>query len=1179
MKKQFRIAHLAFAVCLSATAASQSVASCAISSGVMTCTVTTTNDTVDSTGLPANAASLRDAIIQVNSVAPPPSGQTHIINLPANFVGTSFKVTLFKFLPPIWNDVTINGNGNTIEGNNVAITGTGFDTRLFIVGSNGDFTGQPYFVVGARVKFALKDVTLRNGVARGGMGGGGGMGAGGAIFVTGNADVVAHNVRFEANGAVGGAGNLPSNFRAGGGMGGDGGISGGGGWGGNGGSTGGGGLGGPGNPIVNASGAPIRGAGGGGLSRELIGATTQLRGVAMASAGRGYRALSNAFVAGGAQGGGGGGTSTEADSPSIVRQAKPGIETGLGGTSDNTNGGGGGGGLGGTDGAARAAGDGGLGGGGASLLVPFSTLPTSGGHGGFGGGGGLTPLNHPTGSGGGFGGGSGGNGQPGFGGGAASTSLPGSGRNGGFGGGGTGVLEQGGGGGSLFAGGAGGGTIGSINGQAGGHGGGAGLGGAVFVHMSGTFTASGNTRFVANFVQGGAGSPGINNNSSMFQRGQDGENGRGCGAGIFVHGGMGVIVDALTGETVELEDQVADNDCAGTVSPAPFGPGGLVKRGAGALHLRGVMSYALGTEVNEGTLRLMPTASDPFPRVSLLNANARLEIGGSATVGEVVAQNGAVISPGLSLPGQAHAYGQLRVASLTFASSGTRLEINIGGTNPGSEFSRLLVDDAATLNFNPVIFSLNVKPGYTPAVGDSFNIIDYGNATTSGNFIGLPENGTRTVNGVTYQINYGNGGVRLTVVAAPSIAAGVSLSSNLNPATTAQVVGLTATLSAASGGVPTGNVLFRDGTTTIAGCEARPLISGVATCNTTFKPAGARAITAVYLGSVTHIAATSNTLNQTVNKAVASISMGSNSNPALTNSPLIFTATINRNDATGGLSFRADGAPIAGCSQRPLTNNPTNSTATCSSTFAAAGSYVITAVYPGDANYSAGGSAALTQNVIVLSVPGALSALSSMKSAPNGIGQITYSFSAPLSDGGSPITGYTARCTNSITNQVVSVTQLATSLTLSPLTVGQPYACVIFASNAIGDGPAASGTEMVFAPLNIDGSTATIYDAATDGVMILRYMSGIRGDAISDGVIGATATRTATQIATYLATIQTQLDIDGDGAVNATTDGALIVRHMRGMSLSSSYIMNVFNPTGLRGNEDDITSYLARMMP
>jgi hypothetical protein len=77
--------------------ADHAFAACTTTAGVMTCTVGTTNDTVDATGLPANAASLRDAIIQVNSVAPPPAGQTHVINLPASFVGTSFKVTLFKF--------------------------------------------------------------------------------------------------------------------------------------------------------------------------------------------------------------------------------------------------------------------------------------------------------------------------------------------------------------------------------------------------------------------------------------------------------------------------------------------------------------------------------------------------------------------------------------------------------------------------------------------------------------------------------------------------------------------------------------------------------------------------------------------------------------------------------------------------------------------------------------------------------------------------------------------------------------------------------------------------------------------------------------------------------------------------------------------------------------------------
>jgi hypothetical protein len=1149
----FRITARALLLALAFIASAYNAyAACTTTAAVMTCTPSTTADTVDSTGLPANAASLRDAIIQINSVAPPPAGQTHIINLPASFIGTSFKVTVFKFLPPIWNDVTINGNGNTIEGNNVAITGTGFDTRLFIVGSNGDVTGQPYFAAGSRVKFVLNDMTLKNGVARGGTGGGGGMGAGGAIFITGNGDVTARNVRFEANGAVGGDGGPNATVRGGGGMGGSTLDYGGGGWGGDGNGAGGG--------IAGIGGVGER-AGGGGLSSNIVGNSTTIRGVTIASAGYGKSTIG--APSGGEYGGGGGGSSGNPSVGSGVSGRLTGMGGGTGGSASAVLGGGGGG-AGGTavavSGNLALGGAGGFGGGGGGYV---------GGVGGFGAGGGFRAI-------GGFGGGSGsGASASAFGAGAASKFAGENAASGGFGGGGGGgrsstLVPVVSGAVSAFAGGRGGDA--SQAGDIGGNGGGAGLGGAVFVHVGGSLTLAGNSRTTQNFANGGAGSAGITS-------GVAGADGKACGQGIFVHGDQNIEIDTVANETVVLEDQVADNDCAGTVSPAPFGPGGVAKRGVGALHLVGSQTFSRGADVQAGTLRLLTGNETAFPRIALSGANARLEGDGSHLIGEIVSEQGAFLSPGISLLTQPHAHARMRVSAITFAPSGTRLEINLGGTTPATQYSQLIVDDTATLTFNAVIFSLKVTPGYTPTVGDSFIIIDYGNATTSGHFAGLPENGTLSVNGVTYRINYGNGAVRLTVTAAPSITAGVSLSSNLNPATTVQVVGLTATVSAMSGGTPTGNVLFRDGTTTIAGCEARPLISGVATCNTTFKPAGARTITAVYLGSATHTAATSTTLNQTVNKAVVAISMGSNSNPALTNAPLLFTATINRNDAAGTLSFRADGAPIAGCSQRPLTNNPTNSTATCSTTFASVGSYAITAVYPGDVNYNAGGSTALTQNVIVLSAPGALGALSSVKSAPNGIGQITYSFSAPLSDGGSPITGYTARCTNTITNHVVSVTELATSLTLSPLAVGQPYSCTIFASNAIGDGPVASGTEIVFAPLNIDGSTATIYDAATDGVMILRYLAGIRGDSISDGVVGATGTRTPAQIATYLNSIRTQLDIDGDGVLSPATDGLLIVRFMRGLATSASYINGAFNPSGIRANEDDISFRLGQMMP
>ena len=285
--------------------------------------------------------------------------------------------------------------------------------------------------------------------------------------------------------------------------------------------------------------------------------------------------------------------------------------------------------------------------------------------------------------------------------------------------------------------------------------------------------------------------------------------------------------------------------------------------------------------------------------------------------------------------------------------------------------------------------------------------------------------------------------------------------------------------------------------------------------------------------------------------------------------PVLLGASPITLNATGGASLK----PITFATTTPtvctVTGNQVNvvSVGTCD----------LTADQAGNTNFNAAPQVAAT--ITINAKPGALSSLTTTKSAPDGIGQITFAFAPPLSDGASAITGYTARCTNTLNNVVVAVMQLATSLTVAPLTVGQPYNCAVFASNAVGDGPAFTGIETVFALLNIDGSTATIFDAATDGVMILRYMAGIRGDAISAGVIGATATRNAAQIATYLDNIKTQLDIDGDNALNAATDGLLIVRYMRGAATSASYIQNAFNPSGVRANEDEITARLGQMMP
>jgi hypothetical protein len=123
------------------------------------------------------------------------------------------------------------------------------------------------------------------------------------------------------------------------------------------------------------------------------------------------------------------------------------------------------------------------------------------------------------------------------------------------------------------------------------------------------------------------------------------------------------------------------------------------------------------------------------------------------------------------------------------------------------------------------------------------------------------------------------------------------------------------------------------------------------------------------------------------------------------------------------------------------------------------------------------------------------------------------------------------------------------------LTATHPGSCLI-ASNQAGNtttSAAAQQTQMVTITagpmlLDIDASnTGTRYSAATDGVMILRYLAGFTGTALTLNSTGSSASRNTAQIATHLASLRPLMDVDGDGAALASTDGVLIVRYMIGL--------------------------------
>lgn len=116
--------------------------------------------------------------------------------------------------------------------------------------------------------------------------------------------------------------------------------------------------------------------------------------------------------------------------------------------------------------------------------------------------------------------------------------------------------------------------------------------------------------------------------------------------------------------------------------------------------------------------------------------------------------------------------------------------------------------------------------------------------------------------------------------------------------------------------------------------------------------------------------------------------------------------------------------------------------------------------------------------------------------------------------------------------------------------------------------------------LDVDASiTASKYDALTDGLLIVRYLLGVTGPPLTTGALGGTATRTdPTLIKTHLDAIRTALDIDGNNTVEPLTDGLLILRYLFGLR-GSTLIAGAFDPLGSRNTAALIEPYLRGLMP
>ena len=149
--------------------------------------------------------------------------------------------------------------------------------------------------------------------------------------------------------------------------------------------------------------------------------------------------------------------------------------------------------------------------------------------------------------------------------------------------------------------------------------------------------------------------------------------------------------------------------------------------------------------------------------------------------------------------------------------------------------------------------------------------------------------------------------------------------------------------------------------------------------------------------------------------------------------------------------------------------------------------------------------------------------------------------------------GFTGRVYPRLANTIFSPAISFSALTANPanqtITGRQPASCVLDA--------------------DANGNVS----AMTDGLLALRWMLGMTGTAATQGAIGAAPGRTlALDIKNHLDA--QRMDIDGDSSVDAATDGVLLLRALLGLS-GNAVISNAVSPCATRTTWVDVRAHLA----
>ena len=115
--------------------------------------------------------------------------------------------------------------------------------------------------------------------------------------------------------------------------------------------------------------------------------------------------------------------------------------------------------------------------------------------------------------------------------------------------------------------------------------------------------------------------------------------------------------------------------------------------------------------------------------------------------------------------------------------------------------------------------------------------------------------------------------------------------------------------------------------------------------------------------------------------------------------------------------------------------------------------------------------------------------------------------------------------------------------------------------------------------INLDIDENGEYDALSDGLLIIRYLFGLTGDDLVSGILGSNSLVVEPiEIKSKLDSMRANLDVDGNGSVDALTDGLLILRYLFGLR-GDSLVTQVIGTGAARNSSESIEDYVKSIMP